>query len=159
MEEKEQADIEGLLAEGRRVQISPRGWSMYPLIVPGRDEVRIAPLGEKRPRRGDVVLFRRRETPVWNSRIKTNTPEGQLLVIHRIWRCREEGYYLVGDNQKLVEGPIAPDQLRGILEGVVRKGRYIPVTNRLYRVCACLWLVLRPVRPLLSKTVAFFKRL
>ena len=32
-------DIEKLLEQGKRLRIKPRGYSMYPLIVPGRDEV------------------------------------------------------------------------------------------------------------------------
>ena len=37
----EQIDIEKLLQEGKIVQTKLRGYSMYPLFVPGREDVRI----------------------------------------------------------------------------------------------------------------------
>lgn len=46
-------DIEKLLEQGKRLRIKPRGYSMYPLIVPGRDEVfveRVSPESLRRAR-------------------------------------------------------------------------------------------------------------
>ena len=40
---------------------SQRGYSMYPLIVPGRDEVFVERVSPESLRRGDVVLYRRRD--------------------------------------------------------------------------------------------------
>lgn len=30
-------DLEQLLEEGNRIRVKPQGYSMYPLLVPGRD--------------------------------------------------------------------------------------------------------------------------
>ncbi len=136
--------IEGLLAEGNRILIKPRGYSMYPLFVPGRDEALITPVEAKALKRGDVVLYRR---------------EGSILVLHRIWKRREDAFYLVGDNQKEVEGPLRPEQIKGVLTEIVRKGRRFSVRHPVYRVLSGIWLALRPLRPMLSHAAAAGKRL
>ena len=141
-------DIEKLLQEGKNIQIKPQGYSMYPVLVPGRDEAVIEPIGKRRLRRGDVVLYRR-------------DPEvtGGILVLHRIWKCKQDGYYLVGDNQKEIEGPLRAEQVKGIMVGLVRKGKYISVKNIFYCIATRGWLLLRPMRPGISKVTAFLKRL
>ena len=142
-------DIEQLLQEGQNLNIKPQGYSMYPVLVPGRDEAIIEPVNGRKLKRGDVVLYRRDK----------NVANGGILVLHRIWKVRPEGIYLVGDNQKEIEGPLRPDQMRGVMAGMNRKGKFIPATNAGYRVLTGIWLWLRPFRPVISKTAAFFKRL
>lgn len=135
-------DVETLLDQGRTVQLSPQGYSMYPLFLPGRDQAVIAPLNRP-PRRGDVVLYRR---------------EGSILVLHRVWRVRDGQFYAVGDHQREVEGPLEMDRLRGVLVEVVRKGRAFPVSHPVYRLLAWGWLCLRPVRLPMMAAAARVKR-
>ncbi|MCD8014029.1 MAG: S24/S26 family peptidase [Lachnospiraceae bacterium] len=148
--EKQKADIEQLLAEGQVIQLKPRGTSMYPMFVEGRDEAVIAPLkkiiqadGSLRLRRGDVVLYRR---------------EDGILVLHRICRCAREGYYLVGDHQSVEEGPIRDDQIRGILTGFIRRGNYCSVRHPVYLLAVRIWLILLPVRPKITRALYRIKR-
>lgn len=142
--ENEKVNIEKLLKEGHSIQLKPKGYSMYPLFVPGRDEAVIAPVDEKmRLKRGDVVLYRREES---------------VLVMHRIWKCREGQFYLVGDNESWIEGPLSSEQIKGILVGIVRRGKHFSVRHPIYRIFSGLWLALRPLRPILSKTAAAGKR-
>lgn len=136
-------DIEKLLAQGDSVQFKPQGYSMYPLFVPGRDEAVVAPADPSRLKRGDVVLYRR---------------DGGILVLHRIWRKKGNEFYLVGDNQKEIEGPLRGDQMKGVLVQVVRKGRRFSTANVFYRFLAGVWLWFRPMRPVLSHAVAGCKR-
>lgn len=136
-------DMEALLAKGSMIRVKPRGYSMYPLFVPGRDEAVIAPLEEKKLRRGDVALYRREEG---------------ILVLHRIWKSGPEGFYMVGDNQREIEGPLEAGRIKGVLVGVVRKGRHFSVKNPLYRILSAVWLLLRPFRPFLSGVAARLKR-
>lgn len=137
-------DIEALLSQGRTVQFMPQGYSMYPLFVPGRDEAVVAPVDCGRLKRGDVVLYRRDES---------------ILVLHRIWKRKGDEFYLVGDNQEEIEGPLRPDQIRGVLVRIIRKGRQFSVRNVIYRLAAALWLWLRPMRTFLSHAAAGCKRL
>lgn len=141
-------DIEQLLQDGKNIQISPQGYSMYPLLVPGRDEVIVEPVRTERLRRGEVVLYRRNPGRV-----------DSMLVLHRIWKKKEEGFYMVGDNQKAIEGPLRKEQIKGVMVGMYRKGKYYSVKHPLYQMYSILWLSLRPVRPILSKIAAVIKRL
>ncbi|MCD8129713.1 MAG: hypothetical protein LUE16_00285 [Lachnospiraceae bacterium] len=134
MEQEGKKDIAKLLSEGKAVQISPRGYSMYPLFIPGRDEAVIVPADPGKLRPGDVVLYRR---------------EGGMLVLHRLRRRRAEGLYFAGDNQTQVEGPLKPEQVIGVLAAFVRKGRRVSVRNPVYRLLSFVWMELMPVRRLL----------
>ena len=133
MEEK--VDIERMLMLGRTVQFTPIGSSMCPLFAPQRDQAIVAPVGDRRLKRGDVVLYRR---------------EQGILVLHRIWKVNRDGYYMVGDNQREVEGPLEREQVKGIMIAMVRKGKQFTTRNEWYRIFSSLWLWLRPVRNLLQ---------
>lgn len=141
--ERSKADIERLLEQGQSIQIKPQGYSMYPMFVPGRDEAILEKADCARLRKGDVVLYRR---------------DGGILVLHRICKIREGAFYMVGDNQKEVEGPLRPDQIKGVLTGFIRNGKLRSVKNPVYLAASRLWLLLRPVRPVLAGFAAAFKR-
>ena len=142
--EQNTADIERLLEQGQSIQIQPQGYILYPLFVPGRDAAIIERTESAGLKRGDVVLYRR---------------AGGILVLHRIYRVRQDGFYMVGDNQSEVEGPLQRSQIKGILTGFVRKGKYRSVKHPVYRLASGLWLFLRPVRPVLSGMAAAVKRM
>lgn len=137
-------NLEQLLEEGNQIRVKPQGYSMYPLLVPGRDEVVIEQEDPSRLHRGDIVLFRR---------------EGSILVLHRICRRRGDDFFMVGDNQKQIEGPIGITQIKGKVTTVIRGGRTISAENWLYRMYSFIWLWLRPLRPILSKMVHYLKTL
>ncbi len=145
--ENQRQDIEQLLAQGNSIQIRPQGYSMYPVLLPGRDEVVVEPVTQRELKRGDVVLYRR---------VAEDT--GHILVLHRIWKVKDDGIYLVGDNQKEIEGPLMRSQMKGIMAGMYRKGKYISAQDPWYRILTYGWLLLRPVRPYISGLVACIKR-
>ena len=136
-------NIESLLADGHAVQFAPQGWSMYPLITDGRDQVIVVPAKGHKLRRGDVALYRR---------------DKGILVLHRVWRTGPEGVWFVGDNQKIPEGPLRPEQICGVMSAVIRNGKTVAVTDPGYRLYSRLWLLARPLRPWLSGIAARLKR-
>lgn len=144
--EKEKKDLAELLAKGQTVEIYPQGNSMYPLVIPGRDRVVLAPFVRQRDRirRGDVLLFRR---------------ENSILVLHRVCRVTQEGVYFVGDNQRVVEGPIAPSQILGRSVGFVRRGHRISIHHPLYVIFTGAWLLFLPLRPTAWKLLAAIRRI
>ena len=135
-------DLEQLLADGFDIKIKPQGFSMYPLFFPGRDEACIRKSTLAELHRGDVALYRR---------------DSGILVLHRIWKSDETSFYMVGDNQTEIEGPLRPDQIRGKLISFVRNGRSISVSNPLYQLLSTIWLLLRPLRPYFWKFTAFLR--
>ena len=92
-------DIEKLLEQGKRLRIKPRGYSMYPLIVPGRDEVFVERVSPESLRRGDVVLYRRRDE--------------NILVLHRIWKRKGDAFFWWATIRKKSKVPLNPRRLRG----------------------------------------------
>ena len=133
-------DLEKLLKEENIIRIKPQGYSMYPLFIPGRDEALIEAVTPSELRRGDVALYRR--------------DQGILL---RICRIDASDFYMVGDNQYEIEGPLRKDQMRGKLIGFIRNGKEFSVRNPFYRLLSSLWLLLLPLRPICFKVSAALK--
>lgn len=137
-------DLEKLLVQGSTIQIKPQGFSMYPLFVPGRDEARIEAVDTSILKRGDVVLYRRDQS---------------ILVLHRICKVQGNNFFMVGDNQTEIEGPLRADQIRGKLVSFVRNGHDIDVCNPVYRFLSGFWLLMRPARPLVWKCTSLIRRI
>ena len=137
-------DIEQLLKQGNVIRIKPQGTSMYPLFVPGRDEACIERTDFSSLKRGDVILYRR---------------DKSILVLHRIWKITNNSFYMVGDNQTEIEGPLRPDQIRGKLIACNRNGLEFSTNNMLYRLLSGFWLLCRPLRPLAHKIADSLRRL
>lgn len=133
-----------LAAQGHTVSLPVTGNSMSPFLVHGRDRICLQkPEGPLK--RGDMALFRRRNG---------------VYVMHRVCRVDPDGTcYLVGDGQRDVEGPIAPEQVLGLVVRVCRKGRWLGPENLLWRFFAGPWLGLRPLRPLLCRAYGRISRL
>ena len=124
-------DLEQLLRDGNIIRIKPRGYSMYPLFIPGRDEALIQQVPVSSLRRNDVILYRRDQS---------------ILVLHRIAKIT-------------LEGPLREDQIRGKLVAFVRKGKETSVTNPFYRLLSSFWLRMLPLRPLCFRFTAFLRKL
>ena len=109
--------------------------SMSPFLIHARDYIYFRK-PDRELRRGDMVFFQR--------------DSGQF-VMHRILKVRKEGFYLVGDGQTQVEGPVRRDQIFGLVFCVQRKGKKIRPGDFWWEFFAHAWLALLPVRPFLSK--------
>lgn len=138
-------DIEKLLLAGKTVRFVPQGTSMYPMFVSPEDEAVVAPADVKGLRRGDVVVYRRA------------AQAGGLLVMHRICKRRGDMFYMVGDNQSVVEGPVFAEQLRGVLVAWTRNGRPYSVKHVGYRIFFGLWLWMLPLRDPIHRLLAWLR--
>ena len=66
--------------------------------------------------------------------------------MHRICRVRPEGFYLVGDAQTEIEGPIRREQIFGRVVSVRRKGRRIGPGNFWWEFFEHVWIRVIPLR-------------
>lgn len=125
-----------LMEQGHTVSLTITGNSMSPFLVHGRDRICFRkPAGPLK--RGDMAFFRRRNG---------------AYVMHRVCRVDPAGnYYLVGDGQQDIEGPVAPEQVLGVVTRVCRKGTWLGPEDFWWRFFAGPWLWLRPLRPLLCR--------
>ncbi|WP_052168594.1 S24/S26 family peptidase [Dehalobacter sp. CF] len=127
-----------ILAEGHLLRLPIEGLSMYPLLVGRRDEVLLADVKGKKLRRGDIVLYVRQDG---------------THVLHRIHHVDLNNYYMFGDAQTWIEGPINEDNVLGVVISVIRKGKAIECNSFGYRFISQIWMVMRPARPLILKII------
>ena len=118
------------------------GDSMMPLIKRGRDVLVISAVNG-RLKRYDIPLYKR--------------DSGQY-VLHRILKVRKNDYVICGDNRCNKEYGITDRHIIGVLSGIIRDGREIPVTDIKCRIYAHLWCDLFPVRVLIIRIRQIFKR-
>lgn len=122
--------LKELVEEGHEVSLLIAGYSMVPFLMHQRDTIFFS-----KPRRelrvGDMVFYRR--------------STGQY-VMHRICAIRDEGYYMVGDAQQEIEGPLQRPQIFALITAVERKGKVLHPGDFLWEFFARVWLRLIPLR-------------
>lgn len=113
--------IREVLDSGGEFTLFPRGTSMLPLIVEGRDSVTL----EKRPvRPGDIAFYRRADGS---------------FVLHRAIAFADGAYTMCGDNQLVPEPGVAPEQVIAAVRYVTRRGKRIDGRSPGYRLYLLLW--------------------
>lgn len=130
--------IEELLSGGRDVRLTVVGNSMFPMLHSGTDSVVLTkplqPLSKY-----DLPLYRRK------------TGE---YVMHRIVKVNDGFFTMNGDNQYMLECPVYPDMIIGVVKEFYRKGKKISCTSFLYRLYCVFWVMFRPLRGVIYKTYA-----
>ena len=139
--------FEELLNRDGYLAFTNKGVSMMPLLRQDQDIMLIEKKGSNRCKKMDAVLFRR--------------PGGSgtgAYVMHRILRVNPDGtYWIVGDN--CISGEtVAEENVLGILTGIVRDGKTIPVTDITYRLYVNTWCRFVHLRFAIIRTGRFLGR-
>lgn len=130
-----------LIEEGKQVSMIISGSSMAPFLIHARDHIYLkSPSGELR--KGDMVFYQR--------------SNGEY-VMHRIYNVKNEEYYLIGDAQTVIEGPIQREQIFAIIIKVKRKGKWIVPEDFQWKFFAHIWPNIIPLRRTIIKTYRFSK--
>ncbi len=119
-----------LVEAGHEVSMVIAGNSMSPLLVHQRDSIFFSS-PDRELRRGDIVFYQR--------------DNGQF-VCHRICRVRPEGYYIVGDAQTEIEGPVRREQIFARITGVQRKGKWLGPGDFWWEFFEKVWPRIIPLR-------------
>ncbi len=127
--------IHAVMANGQTARITITGRSMYPFLREHLDSVELAHADFTAIKRGDIVLIVR---------------DNDEYVLHRVVRKKKDSFYLVGDGQVSVEGPIRPDQLLARVKKIWRGGREVNSSSVAWCCTSHLWLYC-----LLFRRVAF----
>lgn len=130
------------LAAGRSVRIYPRGTSMLPMLVEGRDSVVLSPLPD-RLKRYDLPLYQRKN--------------GQF-VLHRVVKIGET-YTCLGDNQFVFEEGLSHDQMIAVVASFIRNGKEYRVTDLSYRFYRVFWFRSRHIRRFGRRCMGGIRRL
>lgn len=131
-----------LTEEGKNVSLTISGNSMSPYLIHERDQVFFekpkVPL-----KRGDIVFFQRED--------------GQYIM-HRICKAKREGYYIVGDAQTEIEGPISEEQIFGVVTKVRRKGKLEQSGDFWWDFFEKIWICVIPIRPWIRGWYTLFRK-
>ena len=122
--------LKELVEEGHEVRLRIAGESMVPFLRNHRDEVFFCK-PKKALKKGDIVFYQR---------------ESGQFVMHRIQRVKPEGYYIIGDNQTVIEGPVAKEQIFGVVTKVIRDGVKMEPGDFWWEFFEHVWIRILPLR-------------
>ena len=117
--------IEEVLESGAEFLLSPKGTSMLPLIVQGKDRVVLKKYGTSLPQKHDIVFYRRADG---------------VFVLHRIMKISKDGSFVMcGDNQILLEYGIFPEQIFAFVSAIHKGERLLKLSSLRYRIYVRIW--------------------
>lgn len=131
-----------LTEEGQVVSMQIAGSSMSPFLIHNRDMICFRK-PDRRLKKGDMVFYQR--------------ISGQY-VMHRICRVRPEGYYMIGDAQWEIEGPISEEQIFARIIRVKRKGKWIEPGDFWWEFFEHVWIRLIPFRRMIVRIYGKIRR-
>ena len=131
-----------LAEEGRVVSMLIAGSSMSPFLCHNRDYIYFT-RPDRELRRGDMVFYQR--------------DTGQY-VMHRIYKKRGDAYYMAGDAQAQVEGPLRRDQIFARVIKVKRKGRMLEPGDFWWEFFEHVWIRILPARRIITGLYAICTR-
>ena len=130
-----------LTRQGMEVSLIIAGGSMLPFLAGGRDTVSIKQ-PDRPMKRGDIVLFRRQN--------------GQY-VLHRLHHRNASGWYIIGDAQVQLEGPVPESDICAIVTGAMRKGTSVTPSQAIWKFFERVWIRIIPLRKFLEKAYITLK--
>lgn len=119
-----------LTEEGKEVNMLISGNSMSPFLIHERDIICFKK-PDRELKKGDMVFYQRKT--------------GQY-VMHRICKVRPEGYYIVGDAQQDIEGPVEREQIFAVITQVKRKNKLIKPGDFWWEFFEHVWISVIPFR-------------
>lgn len=133
-----------LIEMGQSSKISVSGNSMVPLLRDSIDSVELSKGTFDSIKRGDIVMIRRLDG---------------AYIMHRVLRKNENNFFIVGDAQQWIEGPLRPEQIVAVVKTVWRGNKKISCDNLGWRFLCGLWLLLLPFRDKIFKVFGKLNRL
>ena len=128
--------VKELIDGVKEVPLIASGNSMTPFIVHQRDTIFISKPNDKL-HKGDMVFFQR---------------DTGKYVMHRIYHInKNDQYFMVGDNQTYIEGPIEKSQIFAIVKKVSRNGKLITQHDIIWKFFQYVWIRIVPFRPVIGK--------
>ena len=126
---------------GKEVRIRISGSSMYPFLVDGRDYA-FFKTPDRELKAGDIVFYQR---------------AGGQYVLHRICRREGDSFFMAGDGQAEIEGPVRREQIFALVTHVLRDGKDVYPDDFIWKFYAGFWLKAIPQRLRLIKLYRILK--
>lgn len=117
--------IEEVLSSGGEFRLYPKGTSMLPLLVQGKDSVVLKRKPAELLKKHDIAFYRRKS--------------GQF-VLHRIMKIESDGSYtMCGDNQLVLERGIQSEQILGYVSEIYKGEKLRKLSSLRYRIYVLFW--------------------
>ena len=129
--------IQGLLLNNNKAKLIVTGNSMYPFLRHGIDSVFLSSKETAVIKKGTIVLFLR---------------ENGQYVLHRIKKLKKTSFFIVGDAQTNIEGPLDRNQIVAVVTSVYRGNKEISCKSFSWRFLSILWLSVLPFRYYIIKS-------
>ncbi|PYG89479.1 hypothetical protein LY28_00698 [Ruminiclostridium sufflavum DSM 19573] len=136
--------VKEILGDGGRVWITVTGMSMYPFLREDEDCVELSPARIDTIKRGDIVLIQR--------------VTGEYI-LHRVLRKEKDCFYIIGDAQRRIEGPLRAGQLIAAVTAVKRSNCRFACRNKLWKLLVAVWMNIIPLRRVIIKGLRFAARI
>ena len=127
--------LKEMVEQGMEVSMTIFGTSMEPFLIDKRDKIYFRK-PEGKIKKGDMVFYRR---------------ESGAYVMHRVMKVKKHQYYLAGDHQTFLEGPIESILIFAKVVAVERAGVWLTEKDRLWKFYAGWWRRLFRVRKVGNK--------
>lgn len=128
------AVLKEMVEQGLEVSMTISGTSMEPFLLHNRDKIYF-----RKPdgtiKKGDMVFYQR---------------ETGAYVMHRVMKVKQQ-YYMAGDHQTFLEGPIEKKQIFAKVVSVERDGVWLTEEDKLWKFYAVWWRRLFWVRKVVNK--------
>lgn len=112
---------------------------MSPFLASNRDYVYLEKPNRKL-KKGDIVLFLRQNGD---------------YVLHRIKHIRSDDFYIIGDRQTTLEGPVKKEQIMALVTSVKRKSKILTSKSLIWQFYEKIWINTVRIRPILFKIIGF----
>lgn len=126
--------IKEAISNGSDARLTVTGYSMYPLLRSGVDDIILTKVIELK--KYDVVLFERANGD---------------CIFHRIIKIKDDVLTIAGDNETKKEFPVYKDAVIAKMKAFVRGDKTYSVNSLWYVLYSRLWLWLFPLRPIMAK--------
>lgn len=127
--------LKELVEEGREVSMLIAGSSMSPFLGHQRDYIYFKK-PDRELRKGDMVFYQRLS--------------GQYIM-HRLYKVDGDKYYMVGDAQQEIEGPLRREQIFALITQVKRKGKIVKPGDFWWEFFEKVWINIVPFRRMIVR--------
>lgn len=136
-------EISALLEAGSSVKLKVMGDSMHPFLRHMIDSVLLEMPKELFLKKGDIVMIKR---------------DNGKYAMHRIIKVKTDCFYMVGDAQQGLEGPLYKNQVVAVIKSIYRKEKEISCNNFFYKLLSMIWMLVLPFRYFILKSYKFLRR-
>ena len=136
--------MEEVIESGGSCKLRVTGYSMTPTLRHLKDSVVLVSPQKRKPKKDEIVFIKR---------------DSGKHVLHRIIKIIDDNSFVMnGDAQQWTE-VVRFDQVIGVVEAFYRDDKLISCDNKKYKIYMKLWVICKPIRPIIFKSRSLIKKI